>query len=102
MISYFTGMLLVQVSTITGKVRYEDMARTLYNKRVERMIAILNIICLIGFTISYVVFIKRMVPEILTDFISDLPGWLSKSQTGQAVWCTIFTFGVLLPMSIPR
>lgn len=101
-ISYFSGMLIVSVSSITGKDRYEDMARHLYNKRVERITCILNIICLMGFTMSYIVFIKSMVPEILMDYISDLPYWLSKNYEGEAIWCTIFSFAVLFPLSIPR
>ena len=101
-ISYFSGMLIVSVASITGKDRYEDMARHLYNKRIEKITCVLNIICLMGFTMSYIVFIKGMVPEILMDYIDNLPSWLDKSYTGEAVWCTIFTFGILFPLSIPR
>jgi amino acid permease len=63
--SYFSGMLIVAVSSKTKCDRYEDMARTLYNKKVEKFVCIANIVCLIGFIMSYIVFIKSMVPTII-------------------------------------
>jgi amino acid permease len=65
MVSYFSGMLIVAVSAKTGTDRYEDMARKLYNKKVEKTVSILNIICLMGFCMSYIVFVKQTIPFII-------------------------------------
>lgn len=93
-LSYFTGMLIVEISVMTKTDRYEDMARTLYNKRVEKVVCVLNIICLMGFTMSYIVFIKGEVPRIIEIFTT-LPPWCD-SKTGQAFWNTIFSVRNLL------
>jgi amino acid permease len=106
-VSYFSGMLIVAVSVKTKTDRYEDMARKIYGKRAEKFVGILNIVCLICFIMSYIVFIKQMVPTIIEKFTgkvigTDIPYWISSSQGGQAVWCTIFSYGVIFPMSLPR
>lgn len=67
-VSYFSGMLIVYVSSKTKTDRYEDMARTLFNKRIEKIVCILNIICLMSFSMSYIVFIKQTVPFIIEKF----------------------------------
>lgn len=78
LVSYFTGMLLVTVSNLTKTERYEDMARTLYGKKLERMVGIFNIICLCSFVMSYVVFVKQTVPFLITKF-APLPPWCDYS-----------------------
>jgi len=75
LVSYFSGMLLVAVSAKTGTDRYEDMARKLYNRRVEKIVSILNIICLMGFTMSYIVFVKQTIPFIVYQCGGTLPSW---------------------------
>ena len=62
--SYYTGMLIVKCSEHTGRTRYEDIALKIYGPRVARITSILNLICLIGFEISYIVFVSNSVPEI--------------------------------------
>jgi hypothetical protein len=61
-ISYYTGMLIVKCSEFTGRTRYEDIALALYGKKWSRITSYLNLICLIGFTFSYIVYVKRAIP----------------------------------------
>ena len=102
--SYYTGMLLVKVSTITQVHRYEDFAFKLYGARCRSITSVLNLLCLMGFIMSYIVYIKSMVPEILLIFWSEdeLPRWIGPTTEGQIFWGTTFSFGLLFPMSIPR
>ena len=90
-ISYFSGMLIVAVSAKTGTDRYEDMARLLFGKKVERVVCILNLVCLIGFIMSYIVFVKDEVPALIMKFYPNLPHWINNSFTGETIWCTIFS-----------
>ena len=64
----------------------------------------MNLACLLGFTVSYVVYVKSMLPEILLLFWdeSELPNFIVSDGWGQVFWATIFSFCMLFPMSIPR
>jgi len=57
-----------------------------------------------GFIMSYIVYIKQMLPQILLIFwdASQLPDFIESKGWGQVFWATIFSFGLLFPMSIPR
>lgn len=79
MVSYFSGMLIVAVSAKTKTDRYEDMARLLYNKRVEKIVSIMNIICLMGFSMAYIVFVKQTVPFIINECGGVLPSWCDQT-----------------------
>mmetsp|Transcript_55640 Transcript_55640/g.76517 ORF Transcript_55640/g.76517 Transcript_55640/m.76517 type:complete len:129 (+) Transcript_55640:291-677(+) len=68
LVSYYTGMLLVTVSNHTGRQRYEDIAQELYGKRCKNITSVLNLLCLMGFVLAYIVYIKTMVPQILLLF----------------------------------
>jgi len=70
-ISYYTGMLIVKASIATGKIRYEDIAMELYGPRISRLTSVLNLICLIGFTMSYITYIKKAIPSIATRYSTD-------------------------------
>jgi len=71
LISYYTGMLIVKASVATGKTRYEDIALELYGQRISRLISVLNIVCLIGFTMSYITYVKKAVPSIVARYSTD-------------------------------
>jgi amino acid permease len=103
-ISYYTGMLLVKVSNRTQCNRYEDFAFKLYGHRCRQITSGLNLACLIGFGISYIVYVKSMLPEILLKFwtVDELPAFIVSDEWGQIFWATLFSFGMLLPMSLPR
>ena len=60
-ISYYTGMLLVTASERTNSIRYEDIAYKAYGMRMSRFTSVCNIICLLGFEIAYIVFVRKML-----------------------------------------
>ena len=69
----------------------------------------MNLGCLIGFTFSYIVYVKKAVPGILILYVSkEKLGWLVKDYDSDSVtpggvfFGMLFSFGVLFPMSIPR
>lgn len=57
-LSYYTGMLLVVVSNHTKRHRYEDMAMALYGKGFSVFTSVCNLICLMGFIMSYIVYVS--------------------------------------------
>ena len=95
MLSYYTGMLIVRCSERTGRTRYEDIALKIYGPRVARITSALNLICLIGFEISYIVFVSNAVPEVF--------GINYENKFILKIVCSIvYSFCILFPMSIPR
>mmetsp|Transcript_17105 Transcript_17105/g.12152 ORF Transcript_17105/g.12152 Transcript_17105/m.12152 type:complete len:161 (-) Transcript_17105:1121-1603(-) len=66
--SYYTGMLLVHCSNYTGRHRYEDIALKLYGSKCRVITSILSLLCLMGFIMSFIVYIKTMMPLILLNF----------------------------------
>ena len=61
-LSYYTGLLIVKCAEETGRTRYEDIALALFGKRISRITSALNLICLMGFTFSYIVYVKVAIP----------------------------------------
>ena len=57
-ISWYTGMLLISASEHCGRVRYEDIAYTMYGRKMAIFTAILNLLALIGFNMSYIVYVS--------------------------------------------
>ena len=57
-VSWYTGMLLIQASSYTGRVRYEDIAKCLYGKAFAVVTAFLNVFALVGFNMSYTVYVR--------------------------------------------
>mmetsp|Transcript_105271 Transcript_105271/g.145620 ORF Transcript_105271/g.145620 Transcript_105271/m.145620 type:complete len:351 (-) Transcript_105271:123-1175(-) len=102
--SYYSGMLLVHCSGYTRRHRYEDIALKLYGDRCRTITSILNLLCLMGFIMSFIVYIKSMMPLILLKFYTEeeLPSYLGNNFTGKAFWGTIYSFIVLFPLSLPR
>lgn len=58
LISYYTGMLLVITSNHTKRHRYEDMAEALFGKRMAIFTSVMNLLCLMGFIMSYIVYVS--------------------------------------------
>ena len=71
LISYYTAMLIVKASEATDRTRYEDIALALFGKRMALATSILNLLCLIGFTFTYVVYVKKAMPFIVELFVKD-------------------------------
>ena len=57
--------------------------------------------CLIGFIMSYIVYVKTMIPQLLLMHGDDWPEWVGNTDQGHLFWGTLFSFGVLFPLSIP-
>ena len=64
-------MLIVKASEATDRTRYEDIALALFGKRMALATSILNLVCLIGFTFTYVVYVKKAMPFIVELFVKD-------------------------------
>lgn len=59
-ISYYSGMLLVKCSNHTNKHRYEDYAMILYGKRMATFTSIVNLLTVMGFIMSYIVYVSNI------------------------------------------
>lgn len=104
-ISYFSGMLLVECAEKVGSDKYEEFAKYCYGNKMAIFTGWCNMCTLLGFVISYIVFIKTLVPHILEVLFGEenVPDILGKERwKGQLFWATVYTFLVLMPLSIPR
>ena len=91
-ISYYTGMLTVKCSEYTGRTRFEDIALKFYGPKVARITSGLNLVCLIGFEISYIVFVSNAVLDILK---------IENSFYPKVLCSIVYSFFILFPMSLP-
>jgi len=69
------------------------------------MTAWCNIITLLSFGVSYIVFIKTLIPKIIVDIFGEnqIPEILSEGKwSGQIFWATVYTITVFIPLSLPR
>jgi amino acid permease len=58
LVSWYTGMLLIEAAAHTGRVRYEEIAKVLYGKKFAVFTAAMNILALLGCNISYTVYVR--------------------------------------------
>lgn len=71
LISYYTGMLIVKAAAHTGRTRYEDIALVLYGPKWSRVTSFLNLVCLCGFITSYICYIKKAIPNIVSTYTTN-------------------------------
>ena len=60
---------------------------------------------MLGFIVSYIVFIKTLVPHILEVIFGaeNVPDFIGIGRwKGELVWATIYTVFILIPLSLPR
>ena len=103
--TYFCSMLLISWAEKLGKDKYEDFAKHWYGKKMEIFTGVSNFVTLIGFAITYLVYIKTLIPHILeiTMGAENVPSMLGEVQfKGELVWASIYVFFILIPMSLPR
>jgi amino acid permease len=67
-ITYYSAMLIVKVADKTQCNRFEDFALKLYGKKCKTFTSVLNLACLMSFIITYIVYVKSMIPKILLLF----------------------------------
>jgi len=112
-ISIYTGMLLISCAEKTKSDKYEDFALQAYGRKMSTITSIFIMACLLGIVVSYVTFIKNLIPLILTIFkCGELPDhagdchineFIGMGQwKGQVFWATAYSLLVLFPISIPR
>ena len=65
-VSWYTGMLLIEASAHTGRVRYEDIAKSLYGRNFAIATAAMNIFALVGFNMSYTVYVRLDLLFLMT------------------------------------
>ena len=105
MITCFWGALLVSWADKIGKDKYEDMARHWYGRNIEIVTGIINLITLMGFLVTYIVYLKTLIPRILEMVlgIENVPNFLGEYQwNGELFWATVYFILILFPMSLPR
>ena len=56
--SIYTGMLIVISSNHTNRHRYEDIALALYGRKMSLFTSVMNLLCLIGFIVAYIVYVN--------------------------------------------
>ena len=59
-------MLLVDCENKVGYEKYEDFANICYGKRMSQLTGWLNLTTLLGFVVSYIVFVKNLIPHIIS------------------------------------
>eukprot|EP00353_Schmidingerella_taraikaensis_P006512 CAMPEP_0185581880 /NCGR_PEP_ID=MMETSP0434-20130131/19198_1 /TAXON_ID=626734 ORGANISM="Favella taraikaensis, Strain Fe Narragansett Bay" /NCGR_SAMPLE_ID=MMETSP0434 /ASSEMBLY_ACC=CAM_ASM_000379 /LENGTH=158 /DNA_ID=CAMNT_0028200525 /DNA_START=354 /DNA_END=827 /DNA_ORIENTATION=+ len=107
-LSHYTGMLLIKCVEMTGKRSYEDFAEVAFgSSRWRTVISLAMMISLLGFTTAYISLSKTLIPSIVEVTVSSeryegLPSWLQNNELSRKVWATVFSFGVLLPLSMFR
>ena len=107
-LSLYTGYLISYCAEKTGGSSYEEIANNLYGNPGLRFTGFCNILCNVGFLISYIALFKTLMPYTVENLgVESLPDWLGQksttgNKTGEIVWATIFCFGLLFPISLPR
>ena len=91
---------------MSGLKTYEDFAELAFGgKKWRYLAAMTSMIALLGFTTAYISLAKTLIPSIILSSVADpsaMPYWLQSNQASQAVWASVFSFGVLLPMACFR
>lgn len=102
-LSLYTGFLIAWCAEKTGGACYEEIAYHLYGTKGMQFTSICNLLCNMGFLISYVVLFKELTPYTLQEFgATNLPHFLDNNTLGKIVWTSLFCFLALLPISVPR
>lgn len=100
-LSVFTGHLIGYCAHYTNGASFEEVAYNLYGKQGLRFTSFCNILCNLGFLLSYCVLFKTTMPGVFKGFGIDTE-LLTSDTLGQRFWLSLFCFGVLLWISLPR
>jgi len=81
-LSLYTGYLISYCAEKTGGSSYEEIANNLYGKGGLRFTCFCNILCNVGFLISYIALFKTLMPYTMENFGAEsLPSWLGQKDT---------------------
>ena len=95
--SAFTGYLIAYCCHKTRATCYEEVAMATWGKKAQILTSICMICCNIGFSASYMVLFKTLMPYSLALALKrDLPSWCDDSSNGQLFWLILFTVSVTL------
>lgn len=113
-ISYTTGMMVTWTAHSTGKTRYEDIANSIYGPVMSKITSVLNFVCISGPLLSYIVFVKSTISEIVVLYMDHKNPWFDTLHyeldaagnkikgNGDYFWGFLYCFVILMPMSLPR
>ena len=105
LLCYFSSMVLVDWAEKIGKYKYEDFAQYWWGERMAKFAGWWNILALLGFTVSYIIFIKGFIPFLLENLFGEenVPDILGPGQfKGELFWGTFYGLFVMLPFSLPK
>jgi len=111
LVSNYAGMRFIECTERAKSLKYTDFALQLYGPFCSKVTGWCIVLCLLGFVISYVVFLKLLIPQILillvwgsNDWEYDpLPVVFGKGEySGQLFWATAYSILFLLPLSLPK
>jgi amino acid permease len=101
-VSFYSGYLIAYCAEKTGGHSYEEIAFKLYGKSAMRFTSVCNLLCNLGFLISYCIVFKTIMPYTIKTFGANPPDWLGDTDAGRRVWVTIYCFVLLFPCALPR
>lgn len=101
-LSLYTGYLISFCAEKTGGSSYEEIGLKIYGNAGMRITSFCNLLCNMGFLISYIVLFKQMMPYTLESMGIDLPEMFADTKKGSYTWATIFSFCLMFPISLPR
>lgn len=103
LLSFYSGYLIAYCSMKTNSRCYEEIAYHLYGSKGMKITNFCTLCCNIGFLISYAVLFKETLPYVLEMYYGeDLPDIIGNTWKGKTMWCTLFCYVFLLPLSLPR
>mmetsp|Transcript_2002 Transcript_2002/g.2980 ORF Transcript_2002/g.2980 Transcript_2002/m.2980 type:complete len:435 (-) Transcript_2002:22-1326(-) len=101
-LSLYTGYLIAFCAQKTGGRSFEEIAEKLYGKYGMIFTSFCNVLCNVGFLISYIVLFKDLMPYALQQLGVNLPDAWANTDVGQRNWALVYSFVCLLPVSLPR
>ena len=104
-ISYFWSMLLVKWADEIDADSYEAFAEHWYGPRAAQVTSWINICTLMGFVVSYIVFVKTLVPHIFEVLfgVHDILGMSEYgSSASELLWAIVYTIFILIPLSLAK
>ena len=82
-LSVFTGHLIGYCAYYTNGASYEEVAFNLYGNKGLRFTSFCNIVCNLGFLLSYCVLFKTTMPKAMRSFnVEGMPVWITSDDAG--------------------